>query len=300
MPVPFQREPHDVRAIPALSVVVPTLRGWPAMVPCLDALVPQLAPVRAELVIADGSGQRAPELAPGVRWLVEAGAGLYDLRACGLAATRAALIALTEDHCLVSTDWCASILRAHDRFPRADLIKGVVVNGSATRLVDCAAFLINQIAHVSPLASGRYARLCGIANVAFTRRWLESQDLSSVAHGVMQSNDSGALVTDEGIRVAHVQSEVWHEMAALQFHNARAVAGRRRPASRARWLGLLEAPFLPWARLARLLVAYREKNVSWRSLWLAAPWMMVLLHSKGAGEIVGALSGPGDSPRRIQ
>jgi len=270
------------------------------MASCLDALLPQLAPAGAELVIADGAGPPPPHLPPRVRWLVRAGAGLYDLRACALDAARAPLIALTEDHCLVSTDWCRSILHANDRFPDADVIKGIVCNGSATRPVDCAGFLLNQIAHVPPLSAGRYSRICGIVNTAFTRRWLVTQDVASVAHGAVDWNGPHAVVTDEGIRVAHVQSEAWREMAALQYHNARAVAGVVRPSTARACLALLKTPILPWARLVRLLMAYREKDISSRTLWQAAPWMVFLLHAKGAGEVVGALKGPGDSARRIQ
>lgn len=286
----------DSGAEPCLSVIVPTLRGWPAIADCLDALLPQVRAVHAELVVADASGSRPTLNEPCLRWNVYPGLGIFDLRLKATACARGPVVAVTEDHCLVGPGWCEAIVKAHERWPSVDAVKGLVTNGSTRTIVDWAAFLINQIAHVAPLDQGRYARLCGIANTSYKTSWF----VRSASSSSDTPRPSPSVAYDAAVQVAHVQSERWRVMAGLQYHNARAVTGLAAVASGRCLTGLLAAPLMPWARLVRLLAAYRHKDVSQVIVWKSVPWMIVLLHAKSAGEAVGALAGPGRSASRIQ
>jgi hypothetical protein len=292
---------------PPLSVVIPTVRGRKALEQCLRSLLPQAHDTCTELIVMDGSDESAPhdDADPGVTWIRVRGAGIFDLRARGLELARGTLVALTEDHCVVAPDLCRAILRAHAEAPEALVVKGIVGNGTDVHLVDRASFLLGHLPHLSPLDAGSYSRVFGVGCTSFKRPAL---DLVRAEVGKLYpelASDSwrpiGRVKGDERLRVTHLQSEGWVGTVALQFHNARAVAGLRgsRPSARDR-LRLIGAPVLAWIRTVRVVGESRRKGVPWRTVMSCAPVWLALLHVKAAGDIAGYLLGPGDSGRRIQ
>jgi hypothetical protein len=295
-------------AAPALSIVVPTVRGWPAIGPCLEALRPQVREVGGDIVVADGSGgSGAPPgtFGPEVVWHACPGLGVFDLRRRALLQARGALVAVTEDHCLAAPGWCRAIVEAHARLPTAEAIKGLVTNGSPERAIDRAAFLMTHLPHLSPVGQGPFAHVLGISCTSFRREALarlqegDGPGLPELAPATWI--DPAAIAADERIAVAHVQSEGWWGALALQFHNARAIAGLRRGRPGLRdYLRLVASPILPWARAVRLANACWSKRVSRRSIVWSLPLFVLLLSVKGLGEVAGYVAGPGDSARRLQ
>lgn len=288
-----------------LSTTIPTLRGWPAIAPCLEALLPQVQAVSGEIVVADGSaGGRWPHHDPHVVWDVHPGLGIFDLRRRALDRAQGSIVAVTEDHCVVAPDWCHAILAGHRAQPHCLAIKGVVTNGSPAHPLDRAAFLMNQLPHLPPLEAGPFADVVGISCASFTR---EALDLARVRCGATPPELAGRWLPpgrigfDERIRAAHVQAESTWETLALQFHNARAIVGRRdRPrTSRDAWR-LVAAPVLPWARAVRLARACWTRDVPRREVLTCLPLFVPLLYAKAAGEVTGYLAGAGDSGRRLQ
>ena len=289
-------------------MVVATSQGWPAIEPCLAALAPQARAVGAEVLVADGSAGPPPSperLPPGVRWLRHPGASVLELRALATRGARGAIVAVTEDHCLVAPDWCARILEAHARHPDAVAVKGAVANGSQERLVDWAAFLLNQAPHLSPFVGRPTDAVLGISSVAYKRPGLER--LAAREPGPVELHDHRAwlasgdrVVADERIQVRHVQSVGFLTTSALQFHNARTVSGLRRSRMSWRdWVRLAAAPLLPFVRTVRTVAICLGKPVSRPTLWASVPLILWFYGCKGAGELSGYLAGPGRSPGRL-
>jgi hypothetical protein len=65
------------------------------------------------------------------------------------------------------------------------------------------------------------------------------------------------------------------------------------------WLRLLAAAVMPWARAVRHLRACAAKGVAFGELGRCAPAFLWLFYAKGAGEVVGYLTGPGESAMRL-
>jgi hypothetical protein len=289
-------------------VLLATLAGWPSVRPVVDALARQAGQVQGEVVVADGSGHPSPghELPPHVAWLTLPGAGIFDLRLAALRRALGDIVVLTEDHCLVSSNWCRRMLDLHARHPDADIIQGRVDNASRTTHIDWAAFLVTQSPHVPPIDLPAAIRQLGIVGVSVKRRAI---DTLRAAHPHMPlelvpTADLGShglrVHVEEALSVEHVQSETWLGHAALHFHNARAVAGIRRGDMKARdWVRLIAAPMLvPW-RAGRVVARSVRKNLPRGTVLGAAPGVVWLYASKGIGECIGYLAGPGDSARRL-
>jgi hypothetical protein len=285
------------------------MQGWPAIGPCLERLRAEALALGVEVLVADGSDTPPPppeRLWPGVRWLRYPGAGVFALRACARTVARGRVVAVTEDHCLVAPDWCRRLLEAHARHPGAVAVKGTVRNGSRARLVDRAAFLLNQAPHLAPFTGGPWDTVLGVSCVAYKREPLAR--LVPDPGAPVELADAGAwpsrgqtLVADEGIWVEHCQSAPLLPMSALQLHNGRAVAGLRRSRMRGRdWLRLAALPGLPLVRTGRLVALCRRKGVPWRELLPCLPLFLWYFAWKGAGEAAGYLAGPGQSARRLQ
>ena len=135
-----------------MSVLIPTRRGWPAIKPTIDAVASQAAAAGAELVVVDASGRPAPaDLGAHVRWVAcPTGASVFELRSHGYREARGDIVAVTEDHCRVDPDWCASHLQLHRENPDAVVIAGSLRNGTPDHMIDWGAFLVTQSPSVAP------------------------------------------------------------------------------------------------------------------------------------------------------
>ena len=292
----------------ALTVVVPTCHGWPAVRPCLDRLRDQAPLAGAEVIVADGSAAPAPpadQRWPGLVWLQEPGAGVFALRALARRAARGAILAITEDHCLVAPDWCARILEAHARHPEAVAVKGAVRNGTAERLVDRASFLMIQAPSLPPFTGDPADAILGVSCASYRSRALDR--LVPEFAWPVEIEDARrwrvageTIVADERIWVEHHQSEELAAMSRLHFHNARAICGLRRGRMTGRdWVRIVAAPILPFVRTARTVAQCTEKRVPWTTVIPCVPVFLWLFAWKAAGELAGYVGGPGDSAARL-
>ena len=301
-----------LRSRPLLSVVVASTQPWPALRPCLDALLPQVRGLGAELIVVDGNDHGLPHSgAPAdVTWQRRPGASPYQLRAAGLAAARGAVVAVTEDHCVVRPDWCAQVLEAHRRWPRAAVIGGALENGATSTLIDWASFFVAQSSFLPPLPTGERERVSGQANVSYKARVLpESFPAIGMveAHFQRQARAQGEiLVTDDRMVVHHVQALSVRKTLALHFHNGRCQGGFDRaviPASELaqRCLAGVLAPLWVAKQTARIVLRMLlRKRRFRREVLLALPYVALILGTHVAGDLTGLLFGPGGSPRRMQ
>jgi hypothetical protein len=231
---------------------------------------------------------------------------VFQLRHAGYREARGEIVAVTEDHCAARPDTCEAILRAHAEHPEAIAIGGATENGTTRHLVDWAVFIVVQGPFVAPLANGPAERVAGAANVSYKRRALERFpdhgplgaielfDTASVRH------PGETLINDDRIRTTHHQSMGLAGTTSIEFHNGRTIAGfRRRTFARGDLLRVLASPALPIYRSIRSVRIAFGKNIPRATIVRAIPLIVLLEYAHGAGELLGYLAGPGDSPRHL-
>lgn len=138
---------------PALSVVVIVLEGPDRLRSCLDGLRRQRnAPAIEVIVPWDGThGCVAPlrEEFQEAEFLLEKGPKTYaQLRAIGVAKSRAPIIATTEDHCTPDQYWTAAICECHAA-PHA-VIGGAVEKEEPDTVVNWAMYLADYLRYSAP------------------------------------------------------------------------------------------------------------------------------------------------------
>lgn len=292
-----------------LSIVVATTHPWPEIRECLESLRDQAAAHGAEILVADGDGAGFPEteagIHPNVRVLERRGASVFALRALGLSQASGDVIAITEDHCRVAPDWCARIVDAHRDHPEAAAIGGAVENGATSTLIDWANFALVFSPFMPPIRNGESEQIALQANISYKRRVIPE---TMGRFGMMEFlfnrelRDRGErLVADGRILVHHHQSHGIRRTCASHFHNGRSIAGFRLPElrglERLARIGstVVLPPFLLWLTL---------RNVAWKGrleggILASVPLLLPLVVCHAAGELIGYVAGPGDSPRRI-
>jgi len=294
---------------PVLSIVIATTKPWPEICACLDSLLNQANAVGAEIFVADGNGRGLSEgereSYDGVIWLKELGASVFALRKLAMCQARGEIIAITEDHCRVAPNWCEQIIQAHKDYPDAAAIGGIVDNGASTSLIDWANFFLVFAPFVSPIKNGPCERICLQANISYKRR-VVSRMASQL--GVMEMlftrqlrEEGDTLIADDRLVVSHVQSHGFWGTFAAHFHNGRSIAGFRLEhlGSIERILRLFSTAILPPYLLWSTLRALVSKQRFLRQVFASLPLLAFLVCCHAAGEFVGYIAGPGQSPKRL-
>ena len=288
-----------------VTVVVPTRVGWPLMRLSMDALLPQVEAVGAQLIVADASGVGRPDWAAAahVIWLEMPGADGPDLRQAAYAAADAPIVAITEDHAAPASDWLATIVAEHADHPEAAAIFGMVENGSPDHLVDWALYGVGYLpwAPPSPAANGNP----GHANLSF-KTWAfshvvpEGDEVLEFRYVDGLRRAGHQVVASNRLRVTHFQSTGIVTTSKLFFHNGRAIAAvRRQRMTGPDWLRAVAPGLMAGFRTLRTLRIARTKPALLPVMVRSAP-LIALLHLLHAiGESVGYLDGPGDSPSHL-
>jgi hypothetical protein len=298
----------DPETRPPLSVVIPTIRGWPWSRLCLEPLRAQALALGVEVVLLDASDGPVPtegEIGFPVRWLKRPGASVFQMRSEGYRLARGEIIATVEDHCTVAPDWCERVLAVHREHPEAVAVGGAVENGTPGSTLHWAAFFRIQGPFMAPLANGPATRLTGAANLSYKRRFVERfADLDE--EGLIDNLDQPELepgevmLADDSLRVAHHQATDFLLTSQLDFHNGRSTAGkRRRPMGRSDWVRLATLGILPLYRTLRTYRTVRGKHAPHDILVRTMPTILWLHYCQAAGELVGYASGPGTSPQQL-
>jgi len=294
---------------PVLSIVIATTKPWPEICACLGSLLNQANAVGAEIFVADGNGRGLSEgereSYDGVIWLKELGASVFALRKLAMCQARGEIIAITEAHCRVAPNWCEQIIQAHKDYPDAAAIGGIVDNGASTSLIDWANFFLVFAPFVSPIKNGPCERICLQANISYKRR-VVSRMASQL--GVMEMlftrqlrEEGDTLIADDRLVVSHVQSHGFWGTFAAHFHNGRSIAGFRLEhlGSIERILRLFSTAILPPYLLWSTLRALVSKQRFLRQVFASLPLLAFLVCCHAAGEFVGYIAGPGQSPKRL-
>jgi glucosyl-dolichyl phosphate glucuronosyltransferase len=118
-----------------VSIVICTYNRAAEVGRALDAVLAQRDAPPHEVIVVDNNSTDATRdvieararTSPHLRYVFEGRQGLPYARNAGIAAVRAPIVAFTDDDIIVAPDWVASIARAFDRFPDADMIGGRVL-----------------------------------------------------------------------------------------------------------------------------------------------------------------------------
>ena len=281
--------------------------GFPYIGECLAAL--QQRCVEVEIIVADSTDDATRrEIAegwPAVRLLrFESPTSIPELRAAGIAQARAPIVAVIEDHCIVTEKWCSRLLDLHAKGHR--VVGGPVRNVATKRIRDWAAFLCEYSANMEPSVGGVVTSLPGM-NVSYDRTAIaEIDDL--LRQGVWETwlhrhlQQCGfELYHDPQMVVEHAKGFGFVEFLGQRYHYSRAYAGLRNPA-----LGWKRAIYFLGSPLLVPLVALRtlrnvlKKGGRGRELLLASPLILVYVFAYAYGEAIGYLLGGGQSLLRVK
>lgn len=298
------------RASLQLSVVVASSNHGALLKTCIEALAAQADPATVEIIVArdaerfadvDRSGLASRF--PALRWIeAPAGTTVPRLRGLGIAAARGPLVAMIEDDCVVDTGWCRGALASPGHFAA---LGGAVEPGPYRRRLDWAVYFCEYGRFMLPVPSGGAAPLPG-NNVVYAQRALSElpeagrMDFRDVfIHAAWQAAGVPTGVTGDLV-VRNVNSWSPRHVTTVPFHHGRAYAAQRfgaRGAAVRTGFAVL-AIGLPAVKLLRTIAGTLSRRRLLGQLALALPWMLVFAGSWSAGEILGCLAGPGDSPSR--
>ncbi len=307
---PRSRGGSEVPTEVQLSVVIATTHPWPNSQECLEILLPQIAGIDAEILLADSSGIGLPEPVPehlkSVRWIKALGASVFHLRAIGTSAATGKIIAWTEDHCRPATDWCEKILKAHSAHPELAAIGGSMENGSTTTTSDWANFLTTFAPFIAPIDLAKTDRVPPAANISFKRRAIPTGEIGpgEIEFVIKPQLLKERLIgIDDRIVVRHIQSRRLLESAIMHFHNGRSTSGliASQLSNDSRRQRLRRCFRLPQAIVQNVTEPLAGKTSVEEPLRRALPIIRLLAICHAAGEFWGLVfRTAGSSPTRLE
>lgn len=298
---PGERAPQLGRSAPRVSVVVASFRERKLLDDCLASLLPQCASHDAEVVVAracpEDEFHSLQSDYPKVLFVpAPEGSGVPYLRSLGLAAAEGDVVALTEDHCVVASDWVAQLVRAQQT--GADVVGGAMGNAQRRRSVDWAAYFAEYGFFAEGGGNTGGAPLLTGANVAYSRRvvgevvrWASEGEWENVAHARLLAQGS----TLQFLRTAAVYQNKTYRFWGFcldRYVHGRDYARRRlvdEGGLRRLWYvpGAAVLPFLLTLRVYRA-IAPAHRGAFARAL----PITFAFLSAWSVGEAAGYLLGP--------
>ena len=292
---------------PGLSVVIASVNGMPYLGECLDALAERCP--EAEVVVADWTDEATRDQVRG-RWpsvkllSFDEPMAIPELRAAGVFASAAPVVALIEDHCLVTPAWAARLAAGHAA--GHGVVGGPIRNVATRRIRDWAAFFCEYSAVMEPMPRGPVAGLPGM-NVSYDREALAAIDdllrqgrWENWLHPRLQERGFELWCEPEAV-VEHDKDFDLGEFVSQRYHYSRSYAGMRNPELGARRvlyaLGTpLLVPVLYW-RMARNVFSRGRARTQFV---LASPLILLYVTVWAVGELVGYLFGGGRSLLRVR
>jgi hypothetical protein len=302
---------------PILSVVVAIVSDTTGrcdtahLLPCLAGLTKQSGAPPIEIIVPYHPGIEGMEQVrrqyPGVKLIAVPDLQTYlgqggnrehhdELRARGLAAATGEIVALIEDHGIVSPDWAATLIEAHKRPCAA--IGGAIENGIDQSL-NWAVYFCDFLRYQNPLPDGD-SFIASDANVTYKRTALES--IRGVWKEIFHESAVNEALRTRGERITLAPKVVLYQhrlgLSLASAVKKRFVWGRSYAATRA---GLVDtpkrifwavfSPALPPLMLTRMTLMAFQKRRTFGAFLQALPLTSVLIVGWSCGELVGYLTG---------
>jgi hypothetical protein len=297
---------------PQLSVIIPSFNSLSILEKCLEALVPQMQERTVEVLVIRGQHKQPDEYQTlkkrfeQIQWLsATEESTVPKMRLLGITHSAGEIIALIEDDCIVCSNWCTSVIKAHQSTDGA--IGGAVEPSAYTKRLDWGIYFCEYARFMQPF-EGTVQVLSG-NNVSYKRTTLNQvfQNQPSnegfyevFIHLVLQQ--SGQLLkADPALIVYNCNSWKFTHISNVPFHHGRGFAGMRfanQPLKRILFMGL--ALLLPLVQVSRIVRLVRNRKRYVLQLIKAFPDILIFSISWSVGEFVGYLMGPGKSLERWQ
>jgi hypothetical protein len=227
-------------------------------------------------------------------------------QAAGIRAASGPIVVCVEEHSFPAPGWAEALIRAHEG-PWAAVGAGVA-NANPRSGASWTMLFLDFGRWVLPAPPGP-AKLLPSHQTSYKRDVLLTygealgdlletettlqQDLTAKGH---------ALYFEPAARTDHVNvSRVW-DVAVVEFHNYKALAGNRvrdghwSLARRAAYV--VGSPLIPLVRGGRAVGELRRRGLARRLLPAILPTFAIGLIAGTVGEVLGFAIGAGDSPRR--
>jgi Glycosyltransferase like family 2 len=287
----------------ALSVVVAAANDDALLAGCLASLRGQGGAADVEVIVASNYPCADKAAFPFAQFVeLPAATTVPALRAAGMARSRGAVVAFTEDNCAADPRWCAEIRRAHAAGHA--VVGGVVEPDAGGRWLDWAVYFYDYGKYAPPGRPGEIDSLPG-NNLSYRREVLEGiaprfrQAFFETFVNAELRRAGGRLYFHPAAAVIYRKRHRFTEAAAQCYHAGRSFGGMR--GAEMSWsgrglrlLGSLALPALLPARIfGRALRAghYRRKAVA------SLPHLVALMACWSAGELCGYALGEGGSSR---
>ena len=285
-----------------LSVVVVSIRSRLALRACLDAIFANdLRDVEVLVVdcCLEEPFSNLIDAYPLIRILNTSQKGCIPLLAAtGLRHAVGEIIAMTDTSCLVSSDWVANILRAHESsFPA---IGGTVeTKAGRMKLLDWSAYFCEYGQFMYPLKAGAVTALPG-NNISIKRSELENST-EFVSPGFWKTlwcdklrRSGEELICEPAIVTYYSNSFRIVPFLIRRYRHGRCFAGMRskemtRPK---RVLYFAGSPLLSFVLLQRTVTTVVSKKRFLRELILSSPFLVLAMIFWSVGETWGYLKGP--------
>jgi glycosyltransferase involved in cell wall biosynthesis len=285
---------------PAISVVVASCREMCLLDACLKSLLLQCSQHKAEIVVARACNKREIKdltgAYPSVRFLpAPVDSTIPYLRAVGIEAAKGDVVALTEDHCVVATNWVTQLVNAQQE--GTDVVGGAMDNAQRDRVVDWAAYFAEYGFFAENAGSQTTEPLLTGANVAYSRRVVD-EVVTQMRQGEWETVVHAHLAwrgdTLQFLRTASVfqnKNYRFWEFCQDRFVHGRDFARRRLvDDGPKRWLYFTGSLILPVVLTVRVA---RAGSCGHRWSFLRAlPVTFAFLTAWAVGEAVGYCYGP--------
>ncbi len=293
---------------PKLSVVIASVNGLPSILECLESLEALPERDQMEILVLDRCGRETAQTIAQRFPRVSLHAGrsersIPELRWQGMRAARGEMVAVLEDHCIVTTQWAAEILRfAHSPY---GVIGGPVENAS-NRILDWAFYLAEYTAAIPPLPEGETDAVPG-NNAAYRRSVLP---LADSAWASLWENFLQQELRRRGVRfflnpamlIHHKKRFRLGEMLAQRFYYSRSLAAMRgtRMGAAGRLLRAAASLVLPLVLLWRVVFNLARKRRNVKEFLVGLPAIALFVVAWAAGDVAGYLAGGGNSLQRVE
>jgi len=246
---------------PDIAVIIPHYNDVDRLEFCLSELM-QNDTSNVEILVVDNNSPSPPDRLhaayPGVRFLSESEKGAGPARNCGVAASRAPVLAFIDADCVPDHDWL-SVARAV--VPKADLIGGRVDVFDETPPPRSGAEAFEKVFAFDFKNYIEVKGFSGSGNLVTTRAVFE--DVGPFRTVVSEDSDWSyratakgyRLIYEDGLRVSHPSRSdwgalrhKWHRLTKESF--ALAQSDRPGPSGRVRWA--IKALAMPTSALVHL------------------------------------------------
>ena len=301
-------DPRD----PALSVIIISPDSFETVRQTVRCLTRQSVRDRIELIIMapneariDVDQQLVAPLAATRVIRVDSVQPTGPVRAAGIRAARAPVVAFAEEHCFPASGWAQALIDAHERDYAA--VGPAVRNANPDTLVSWADLFIGYGPWLAPTTPREMDFLPG-HNSSYKRSILleygDRLDTLMEAETVLQwdiRRNGHRLFLEPAAQTAHTNFGLWSSWIPVMYLAGRAFADTRAKGwPLARRLAFSAAsPLIPFVRFGRIVRDARRAGQRWPFLLRVLPTLAIGLIIDGVGQLTGYALGAGDTHEKL-